>query len=176
MSYWGFILQDWKANKNNSKGRLLLFLFRIANYGLSSKVYRVIFSPYIFLYKIFVGWFLGIEIPWNTKIGSNLKLFHGQALVINKHTVIGDNCSIRHCTTIGNKQLENGTFSGSPFIGNNVDIGCNVCIIGPVSICDNTKIGSGSVVTKSVLHECIVVGNPAREIIKNKENLVFAND
>ena len=71
-----------------------------------------------------------------------------------------------HCTTIGNKELRNGSFSKSPVIGDNVNIGSNVCIIGPISIGTNVIIGAGSVVTKDVPSNSVVVGNPAR-IIKN---------
>lgn len=51
-----------------------------------------------------------------------------------------------------------------PIIGNNVIIGANCVIIGDVSIGDGAIIGAGSVVTKSVPQNAIVVGNPAKII------------
>jgi putative colanic acid biosynthesis acetyltransferase WcaB len=70
---------------------------------------------------------------------------------------------LRHSTTIGN--LDNGTGQNScPSIGNNVDIGSNVCIIGKVEIGDNVIIGAGSVVVKNIPSNCVVVGNPAKII------------
>ena len=56
----------------------------------------------------------------------------------------------------------------APIIGNNVDIGANVSIIGPVNIGDNVIIGAGSVVVKNISSNKIAVGNPAKEV---KENL-----
>jgi len=144
-----------------------MVLFRIANFCSTRKIYRYIGFPYLIFYRILVEWIFSIEIPWNIKIGKNLSLFHGQALVMNNKVIIGENCTLRHCTTIGNKQLTDGSFSGSPVIGNNVDIGSNVCIIGDIRIGDNVKIGCGAVVIKSVSDNHIAVGNPAVE--KNKK-------
>lgn len=174
MNFFRFILQDWKINKNNTKGRVFILLFRIANYSTKSKIYYYICYPYRIFYKLFVEWFFGIEIPWDINIGKNLRLFHGQALVLNKLVVIGMNCVLRHCTTIGNKQLPDGNFSASPIIGDNVDIGSNVCIIGDIRIKDNVKIGCGCVVTKNISADCIVVGNPGVE--KRKVLITEKND
>jgi putative colanic acid biosynthesis acetyltransferase WcaB len=84
--------------------------------------------------------------------------------VLNNQVVIGDYCTLRHFTTIGNKQKPNGATSGSPVIGNYVEVGSNACIIGEIVIGDQVTIGCGSVVTKSVLANAIVVGNPAAQI------------
>ncbi|MGV3509606.1 MAG: serine acetyltransferase [Sphingobacteriaceae bacterium] len=111
-----------------------------------------------------IEWFLCIEIPRKLKAGKGLILYHGQALVINQATIIGENCILRNSTTIGHKQLADGSFSKCPRIGNNVDIGANVCIIGDVTIGDNVKIGAGAVVVKDIPDNCIAVGNPARII------------
>ncbi|MEO5998471.1 MAG: hypothetical protein ABIN89_17065 [Chitinophagaceae bacterium] len=163
MNFFQFIFQDWKINKGNLKGRIILLLFRTANICNKKKIYYYLGIPYLIFYRILVEWFFSIEIPWTIKAGKNLSLFHGQALVLNGDVVLGENCTVRHCTTIGNKMLSDGRFSSSPVIGNNVDIGSNVCIIGDIFIKDNVKIGCGAVVTKDVSGNCIVVGNPAIE-------------
>lgn len=163
MNFFQFIAQDWKINKGNIKGRIILLLFRTANFSTTGKFYYYLLLPYRIFYKILVEWFFSIEIPWKVSIGRNLTLYHGQALVLNDKVVLGSNCVLRHCTTIGNKQLQDGSFSISPLIGNNVDIGSNVCIIGDIYIKDNVKIGCGAVVTKNISGNCIVVGNPAVE-------------
>jgi putative colanic acid biosynthesis acetyltransferase WcaB len=163
MSFFKFIFQDWHANRGNAKGRVILLLFRMANFCSTRKIYYYIGFPYLMFYRILVEWFFSIEIPWNTKIGKNLALYHGQALVMTNQVVIGENCTLRQCTTIGNKQLKNGGFSTSPVIGNNVDVGSNVCIIGGVTIADHVKIGCGAVVVKDVSAYSTVTGNPGVE-------------
>ena len=168
MIFFQFIFQDWNANKGNSKGRLFLFFFRIANFCATRKIYFYIGLPYLMLYKLIIQWLFTLEIPWNVKIGKGLAIYHGQAIVLNNTVTIGQNCILRHCTTIGVKQNVDGTPSMAPILGNNVDVGNNVCIIGNITIGNNAKIGSGSVVVKSVPNDSIVAGNPAIQIRKSK--------
>lgn len=162
-----YLFQDWQANKSNVKGRLVLLHFRLAQLCRKApKPLMFILIPYLIFYRVVFEWILGIELPWNTKIGSGLKLYHGQGLVVNDHSIIGENCTLRQNTTIGHKELKKGEFSDSPQIGNNVDIGPNVVIIGPISIGNNVKIGAGSVVVKSLEENAIYAGNPTKLIKK----------
>jgi serine acetyltransferase len=80
--------------------------------------------------------------------------------VVHKHALIGENCTLRHSTTIGNAK-EGGN---CPVIGDNVEIGAHVCIIGDITIGNNVVIGSGSVVVASIPSNSLAVGNPARVI------------
>ncbi len=173
MNFIEFVFQDWKVNKGNLKGRIILVLFRTANFCTKRKIYYYIGFPYLLFYRILVEWFFSVEIPWNVKIGKNLSLFHGQALVMTNQVIVGHNCTLRQSTTIGNKQLKDGGFSSSPVIGNHVDIGSNVCIVGAIQIMDHVKIGCGSVVVKSVSAYSVVTGNPGveRKVLSNDLNL-----
>lgn len=159
-----YIFQDWNANQKNIKGQLILIFFRVAHIATINKLLFFIMIPYLIFYRFFIEWVLCVELPYKVEIGKNFKLYHGQALVINPGVVIGDNCIIRHVTTIGNRINADGTTSKCPLIGNNVDIGANVCVIGPITIGDNVKIGAGTVITKDVPTNSTVVGNPARII------------
>jgi len=162
-----YITQDFHTNKKNIKAQIVLILFRLAQLcRKKNKILFVLSIPYLIFYRVFVEWFLGIELPWNTKIKENLSLFHGQGLVVNDHTEIGKNCTLRHTTTIGNKKLFDGSYSQSPIIENDVDIGSNVVILGPITIGHNSIIGAGSVVTKDVEPYSLIVGNPAKLLRK----------
>lgn len=61
-----------------------------------------------------------------------------------------------------------------PFLGNNVDMGANSVIIGDVHKENNVKISAGTVVTKAIPDNCVVVDNPAR-IINRDEILTNEN-
>ncbi|WP_344981401.1 serine acetyltransferase [Compostibacter hankyongensis] len=114
-----------------------------------------------------------MEIPWKIEAGKGLRVYHGQALVINPGTVIGANCTLRQSTTIGNKQSANGAFGEgkSPVIGNNVDVGSNVCIIGDIIVGNNVVIGAGTIVVKDVPDDSVIVGNPARIVRPRTDKL-----
>ena len=157
------LFQDWHVNKGNAKGRIILVAFRAANLFSHFPVpIRYIGYPYLILYRVIVEWILCVELPWKLSIGSGLRLYHGQALVVNDHAVIGHNCVLRHSTTIG-VAFTSSDYSGSaPVIGNCVDIGSNVVILGDVKIGNGSVIGAGSVVVKDVAAGAVVVGNPAK--------------
>lgn len=156
------IFQDFGANRNNPKGLLVMFLFRIAHLLRSNIITFILFLPYFIFYRIFVEWFLCIELPWKTRIGPGFRVDHGQALVINDNTIFGRDCTVRNSTTIGNKRSADGGYTRSPIFGDRVNIGANAVIIGPVTIGDDAVIGAGAVVVKDVPAGHTAVGNPAR--------------
>jgi len=96
-------------------------------------------------------------------IEEGLLFYHPYSTIINAE-YIGRNCVIRHLTTIGNKNEDNKL---RPSILDNVNIGCNVTIVGKIIVGRNCTIGAGTVLTKSIPDNCTVVGNPARIIKLN---------
>jgi putative colanic acid biosynthesis acetyltransferase WcaB len=156
---------DWDANRGNIKGRLVMFCFRLASAcrRLPAPLWWLTI-PYLIWYELTVIWSLGIELRYKTKIGPGLRLYHGQALVVHEGTVIGANCTLRQSTTIGSKQLADGTQSACPILGESVDVGANAVILGAVRVGDRAVIGAGSVVVKDVSPGAVVAGNPARVI------------
>ena len=157
----GGILQDWEANRANWKSRSALLLYRAAQVVRGqSPLLRLLGAPVIALYVFYVEWALGIELNLKSRIGPGLRLYHGTGLVIHEAAVLGSNCALRHCTTIG---MKNGP-ADCPSIGNNVDIGSNSVVLGSIHIGDNVVIGAGSVVLHDVAPGDVVAGNPARSI------------
>lgn len=104
---------------------------------------------------------LGIEI-WENCFGTGLLIYHNiGGILINGNARVGKNCRLHGNNCIGNK---NGA---TPVIGDNVDIGFGVVIIGDVVIGNNTVIGAGAVVINSFPKGHVVLaGIPAR-VIKN---------
>ena len=91
-----------------------------------------------------------------------LHLHHPFSTIINASSV-GNHVIIRHNTTIGNKGTHH-TKGARPVIGNNVDIGAGVIIIGNITIGDNVIIGAGTLINKDIPADSVVVGNPFRFI------------
>jgi len=154
------LFQDFYNNKKNTKGKIVAFCFRLANLASVNTILFIFLYPYLIFYKIIFEWVMGFELPYKTSIQKGLKINHIQSIVINKNTIIGENCIIRQNLTIGNS----GSGKGSPKIGNNVEIGAHVCIIGEITIGNNVIIGAGSIITKDIPDNCVVVGNPGRII------------
>mgnify|MGYP001481519285 CR=1 FL=1 len=158
------ILQDWEANRGNWKSCLALALFRAAQAVRNRPA--LIRWPVTAVYMLLVEWFLGIELNVKSRIGPGLRLYHGYGLVVHEAAVVGKNCILRHGTTLG---MKNGP-DDCPVLGDNVDVGCNVVILGPVRIGDGAKIGAGSVVLHDVPAGDVVAGNPARSIRREKNS------
>ncbi|KQM78509.1 transferase [Pedobacter sp. Leaf216] len=162
-----YIFQDWKNNKGNFKSRMIMLFYRISSIIYRYKILRFIFFWYLLLYKFAIGWLMNVGINSSAIIGKGLKIQYGFGTVIGSNTIIGENCNIRQLTNISSKIKENGSCSKAPRIGNNVDIGINVVILGDVKIGNNVIIGAGSVITKDVEDNCVMVGNTAT-VLKKK--------
>lgn len=104
----------------------------------------------------------GIEIHPGARIGKGIFIDHGAGVVIGETAVIGDNVTIYQGVTLGGTGKEHG--KRHPTIGNDVIIGAEAIVLGNIVIGDNSRIGAGALVTKSVCDHCTVVGNPARVI------------
>lgn len=162
------IISDYKNNEN-LKGRIIVCCFTFASYfrnKATNKILLIMVAPIIIFYKFITDIILDCEIPVSTKIGRGLVIHHGRAMVLNKNVIIGDNVTLKHNTTLGNKESVEGKDLGSPIIKNNVIIGPHSIIIGPIEIGENSIIGAGSVVVKSIPANSIAAGNPARVIKK----------
>ncbi|WP_207733776.1 DapH/DapD/GlmU-related protein [Clostridium sp. 1001275B_160808_H3] len=97
-------------------------------------------------------------IPYECEIGKGTLLgYGGIAVVIHKNAVIGRNCVISQCVTIGGKEGANGV----PVIGDNVFIGAGAKVLGRIKVESNSKIGANAVVLRDVPEGKIAVGIPA---------------
>jgi len=104
----------------------------------------------------------GIDIHPGAKLGKCVFIDHGAGVVIGETAEIGNNVVIYQGVTLGGTRLVKG--KRHPTIGNNVVIGANSTLLGPIKVGDNAVIGAGSVVTHDVPEGGIVVGVPGRVI------------
>ena len=116
--------------------------------------------------NVFVGPF--VEIQSDVSIGKNTKI-QSHSFVCSQVT-IGDDCFVGHGVMFINDTFSKGgpargekKLWKSTEIGNNVSIGSNATIL-PVSICHNSVIGAGAVVTKNIKTPGIYAGVPAKKI------------
>lgn len=146
-----------------------LWLHRVAHYLYQRRWYTT-----ARLISHFNRWATGIEIHPGAKIGRRLFIDHGMGVVIGETTEIGDDCLIYKGVVLGGTTLEKK--KRHPTIGNRVIIGSNSTVLGPITIGDGARVGSGSVVIKSVPPGATVVGVPGRIIetpTPEKEELDF---
>ena len=102
-----------------------------------------------------------VQIPGSVKIGYGFFIGHNICMVINEHTIIGNNVNVSQFLNIGTNHKT------PAIIGDNVYIGPNVCIVEDVKIGSNSTIGAGTVVTKDIPENATVAGVPARVLNYN---------
>jgi serine O-acetyltransferase len=107
----------------------------------------------------------GVEIHPGAHLGPGLFIDHGMGVVIGETTEVGKDVTIYQGVTLGGTSLERK--KRHPTIGDNVVIGAGSKILGPFTVGENSKIGSGSVVTKKVPPNSVVVGVPGRVIYQD---------
>lgn len=104
----------------------------------------------------------GIEIHPGATIGKGLFIDHGMGVVIGETTVIGDNCTLYQCVTLGGTGKDHG--KRHPTLGDNVMVGSGAKILGPFRVGDNARVAAGAVVLDEVPDNATAVGVPARVV------------
>ena len=116
----------------------------------------------------YIGRFItGIEIHPAAEIGSRLFIDHGMGVVIGETASIGNDVTIYHGVTLGGVSPSEDSASQvnkkrHPTLEDKVIIGSGAQILGPITIGQNSKVGSNSVVSKNIEANKSVIGNPAR--------------
>jgi len=108
--------------------------------------------------------FTGIEIHPGAHIGRRCFIDHGSGVVIGETAEIGDDVLLYQGVVLGGTTLEKK--KRHPTLGNGVEMGSGAIALGPITIGDGARIGSSSVVIKSVPPGVTVVGIPGRIVTK----------
>ncbi|MDN3384683.1 serine acetyltransferase [Pseudoalteromonas sp. APC 3358] len=154
------IFQDYSVNVD-PKSRLIMILYRSGNllYRKRKKISPLPYYLFQVFYRVLVEWVFCVELPLKTRVGKRLSIYHGFGLVVNPKVTLGNNIKLRNGVVIGNNGKSK---TGSPVIEDNVDIGANAVVIGEITIGYNTKIGAGTVVTKTIESNKVVVSGKVR--------------
>ena len=116
----------------------------------------------------------------NSLIGKNVKIGNFAEI---KNSKIGKNSNLNHYCYIGDSLIGvnvnigagvvtcnyDGKNKSKTIIGDNCFIGSGTMIIAPRNIGNNVTTGAGSIITKDIEQNLIVVGNPAK-ILDNSRN------
>ena len=134
-------------------------------------IYR--FTHLLWKYKLYwlarfistlARWITGIEIHPGAVIGHRFFIDHGMGVVIGETAKIGDDCMMYHGVTLGGTSWDK--VKRHPTLKDGVIIGAGAKILGPITLGKNVRVGSNSVVVKSIDDNCTVVGIPGRVLEK----------
>ena len=148
----------------------------VALYKLSHSLWN--FNLYILARMVsqFARFITGVEIHPAANIGKNLFLDHANSIVIGESSIIGHNCTIYHGVTLGglspseNSKDQIGS-KRHPTIEDNVIIGCQATILGPITIGKCSRIGASVVVLKDIPpFTTVVSANTTKIINKDKDS------
>lgn len=112
----------------------------------------------------------GCEIYPQAEIGSGLYIPHFVGIVVGNTTEIGKNCVLFPNVVFGaaySPTSKKPIGRRHPKVGDNCVFGANSSIIGKITIGNNVFVGAGSIITKDVPNNAIVVGE--NRIIGYKE-------
>ncbi len=167
IGFWALLREDLQNHYGSvwEQGFWAIAVHRFGNWRMSIRP-KLIRFPFSIAYKMlnkWVEWTCGISLPYTVKVGRRVRIWHHGGMILHARA-IGDDCHIRQNTTFGVARSNQNT--ELPTIGNRVDIGCNSCILGAVTIGDDAKIGAGAVVLQDVPAAAIAVGVPAKVLKK----------
>ena len=114
----------------------------------------------------------GVQIGKDCKISSHTFICEG--VTVEDQVFIGHNVTFindkypRAINPDGSLQTDDDWICVPTLVKKGVSIGSSATILGGVTIGENSLVGAGSVVTKNVPPNVVVIGNPARIIKKIK--------
>ena len=118
-----------------------------------------------------------VQIGSYNAIGEGSIITAGNIITVNtnigKHVILNLSCTVGHDTIIGDycSCMPATNISGEVNMSACVYVGTGVKIINQVDIGENSIIGAGAVVSKSIPDNCTAVGIPARPIKFHKESV-----
>lgn len=99
-----------------------------------------------------------VWIPPQVVLGEDFHIVHAEgSLSIHPEAIIGKRLGVMHNVTIGTNMGP-----GAPIIGDDVFIGVNSTVLGPIRIGDRVRIAANTAVTTDVPSDSVVIGSPAR--------------
>ena len=114
-------------------------------------------------------WCTGIEIHPGACIGRRFFIDHGMGIVIGETSEIGDDVTLYHGVTLGGTTWQKE--KRHPTLEHGVIVGAGAKVLGAITIGQQSRIGSNSVVLKDVPEHSTVIGIPGM-IVGKTESLI----
>jgi serine O-acetyltransferase len=115
-------------------------------------------------------WLTGIEIHPGATIGKRFFIDHGMGIVIGETTEIGDDVTLYHGVTLGGTTWEKK--KRHPTLEDGVIVGAGAKVLGAITIGQQSRIGSNSVVLKNIPEHSTVIGIPGTVVGKTDDLIV----
>jgi serine O-acetyltransferase len=144
----------------------IVIIYRISSIFIKLKLYP--------LAKIF--WLINrilftVDIDPRAELAGGLVIIHGMCIVVGHEVKSIGPLTIYQGVTIGGNYGKtaniNGRITGQPFFEENVVLGTDSCVFGPVLIKKNSLIGAKAIVTKDIPENSLVLGT--NQIIKGSK-------
>jgi len=133
-------------------------------YRLANRVWKINLHWLARFIMHLARWFTGIEIHPGATIGRRFFIDHGMGIVIGETTEIHDDVTLYHGVTLGGTTWV--AEKRHPTLEKGVVIGAGAKVLGPITIGEQSRIGSNSVVLKEVPPHSTVVGIPGTVVGK----------
>ncbi len=176
MGLLGEIREDFVNVYHNDpaiKSRFELFfnypgIWAVTWYRIANRFYRNGFRRTGRFLMAINQFLTNIDIHPAATIGRRLFIDHGIGVVIGETAVIEDDVLIYQGVTLGGVSLT-ANVKRHPTVKSHAVIGAGAKVLGDITIGENAKIGSNSVVVKSVPDNSTAVGIPARIVEKGRD-------
>jgi len=176
ISFLQLIKEDLRTPLKNDpaiKSKFELFfnypgVWTIINYRVAHGLYN---RGFYFFARLIMGInqiITNIDLHPRCKIGRRVFIDHGIGIVIGETAIIEDDVLIYQGVTLGGVSLTAG-IKRHPTVKSRAVIGAGAKVLGDIVIGEAAKIGSNSVVVKSVPDNSTAVGIPARIVEKGRD-------
>jgi serine O-acetyltransferase len=165
IGFWDLVKEDYRTHDSDifAQGFWMLFIHRFGNWRMSVRT-KLLRAPLTLIYRFFnkmTQFWFGMKLDYVVIVGRRVKLEHFGGMILGARS-IGNDVVIRQNTTFGISSAED--MNAKPIIGDGVDLGAGVVIIGNVTIGENAIVGPNSTVLGDVPSNTIALGVPAQVI------------